>query len=149
MRVTAFGLARTLISRFNRGWVIVALVICAIAAAVALKWIRGGVRSFDARNNDQQPYGKRSGADLHNSWEAERRRESARYSDADLQRMVEQLFVQYDPERANFHALLYAGARPLPFLMKARDDPRTATTVFSGPGVNSLDTSPFERICSL
>jgi hypothetical protein len=149
MRVTAFGLARTLISRFNRGWVIVTLVICAVAAVVALKWIPRGVRSFDARKIDQQPYGKRSGADLRASWEAERRRESARYSDADLKRMVEQLFVQYDPNRANFHALLYAGARPLPFLLKALDDPRTAKTVFSRPGVNILDTSPFERICSL
>ncbi len=143
------GLVKTLVSKFERGWVIVALVICALVAKVALHRDPGNVHLFNSLPVDQRPYGKRSGADIRESWEAEQRRASARYSDADLQRMVGQLFVQYDPDRTNFHALLYAGARPLPFLLKALDDPRTATTVFSGPGVSILDTSPFERICSL
>lgn len=134
---------------------IVTLVVCSLVVAeVALQGppigVRlFGVRPFEARNIDQQPYGKRSGADLRESWEAQRRRESARYSDADLQRMVERLFVKDDPDRANFGGLLYAGARPLPFLLKALDDPRTPTAVFSGSGVGILSTSPFARICGL
>jgi HEAT repeat protein len=145
----ASGLVKTLVSKFKRGWVIVALGICSLVAAVALRWAPGNVCLFNALIVDQRPYGKRSGADIRESSEAEQRRASARYSDADLQRMVERLFVQYDPDRANFHALLYAGARPLPLLLKALDDPRTSTMLFPGDGANILDTSPFDRICSL
>lgn len=141
--------AKPLFSRFNRGWVLGLIVFLLVLAPVALKKLPIGTRSYQSPNVDQQPYGKRSGADLHASWEAERRRESARYSDADLQRMVDRLFVQDDPQRANFFGLLYADARPLPFLLKALDDPRTSTTVFSGSGVSITDTSPFERICAL
>lgn len=63
--------------------------------------------------------------------------------------MVEQLFVAGDPHRTNFDGLYYAGARPLPFLLKALDDPRTSTMVFTGKDVPVMDGSPFERICTL
>lgn len=143
------GSAKPLFSRFNRGWVLGLVVFLLVSAPVALKKLPIGIRSYQAPNVDQQPYGKRSGADLHASWEAERRRESARYSNADLQRMVDRLFVQDDPHRANFDGLLYAGTRPIPFLLKALDDPRTSTTVFSGNDIYGLGASPFERICNL
>jgi hypothetical protein len=141
---------RSSVSRFNRRWVILFIVVCSIGA-VALTWKRlpVGVRLFQAQNIDEQPYSKRSGAELRESRQAEGRSESARYSDADLQRMVDLLFVQDDPHRANFDGLLYAGARPLPFLLKALDDPRTSTTVFSGNDIYGLGASPFERICNL
>jgi hypothetical protein len=141
---------RSSVSRFNRRWVILFIVVCLIGA-VALTWKRlpVGVRLSQARNIDEQPYGKRSGAELRESRRAESRRESARYSDADLQRMVDRLFVQDDPHRANFDGLLYADVRPLPFLLKALDDPRTSTTAFSGNDIYGLGTSPFERICNL
>jgi HEAT repeat protein/Zn-dependent protease len=143
------GPTKPLFNRFNRGWVLALVVFLLVLAPVALKRLPIGIHSYHAPNVAQQPYGKRSGADLYASWEAERRRESARYSDADLQRMVDRLYVQDDPQRANFYGLLYADARPLPFLLKALDDPRTSTTVFSGRGVSITDTSPFERICAL
>ena len=39
--------------------------------------------------------------------------------------------------------LLYAGPRPLPFLLKALDDPRTSTLVFSRKGFDEIAMSPF------
>jgi Domain of unknown function (DUF4375)/HEAT repeats len=98
---------------------------------------------------DDQPYGRRSGNEMGAAFEAERQAKSAKLSDADLQRMVERLFIQDDPGRTNFHGLLYAGARPLPFLIKALDDPRTWNTVFEKKGFDPLEVSPFSRLCSL
>lgn len=136
--------------RFTRGRAILTVAVGAIAAvAVGVRWPSSGVRLPVARNVDQQPYGKRSGYDLRTSWEAERKKESARFTDADLQRMVDRLFVADDPGRANFHGLLYAGARPLPFLLKALDDPRTPAVVFDKTGFDPIEMSPFGRICSL
>jgi hypothetical protein len=136
--------------RFGRGRVILTVAVCALAAIVfSVVWPSSGVWLPAARNMDQQPYGKRSGDDLRASWEAERKKESARFADVDLQRMVDRLFVGDDPGRANFHGLLYAGARPLPFLLKALDDPRTSTIVFDKNGFDPIEMSPFGRICSL
>ena len=140
--------AKPLFSRFNRGWVLALVVFLLVLAPVALRRLPVGMHSFEAPSIDQ-PYGKRGGADLRETWEAERRRESARYSDSDLQQMVDRLFQQDDPHRANFDGLLYAGVRPLPFLLKALDDPRTSTTIFSGHDIHGLGASPFERICNL
>ena len=135
---------------FRRGRMFLTVAVCALAAmlvAARLPFTRGLPSATP--NLDQQPYGKRSGDDLRTSWEAERKRESARFSNADLQRMVERLFVEDDPGRANFHGLLYAGARPLPFLLQALDDPRTSTTVFSKTAFDPIAMSPFSRICQL
>jgi hypothetical protein len=136
------------VARRTRGWVILTVTVGAFAAmTVGVNWLSRRLPA--ARNLDQQPYGKRSGDDLRASWEAERKKESARFTDADLQRMVDQLFVEDDPGRANFHGLLYAGARPLPFLLKALDDPRMSTIVFDKKGFDPIEMSPFGRICSL
>jgi len=130
--------------------VILTVTVGAFAAmVVGVNWLSSRIRLPAARSVDQQPYGKRSGDDLRASWEAERKKESARFTDADLQRMVDRLFVQDDPGRANFHGLLYAGARPLPFLLKALDDPRMSTIVFDKNGFDPIETSPFGRVCSL
>src|ERR1022692_4610 len=136
------------VARRTRGWVILTVTVGAFAAmTVGVNWLSRRLPA--ARNLDQQPYGKRSGDDLRASWEAERKKESARFTDADLQRMVDQLFVEDDPGRANFHGLLYAGARPLPFLLKALDDPRMSTIVFDKKGFDPIEMSPFGSICSL
>lgn len=136
--------------RFRRGQMILAVAVCALAAMViAVTWPSRGVRPPAAWNMNRQPYGKRSGDELRASWEAERKRESARFTDADLRRMVDRLFVEDDPGRVNFHGLLYAGARPLPYLLKALDDPRTSTMVFEKTGFDPIEMSPFGRICSL
>ena len=138
------------VTRRTRGWVILTVTVGAFAAmVVGVNWLSSRVRLPAVRNVDQQPYGKRSGDDLRASWEAERKEESARFTDTDLQRMVDRLFVQDDPGRVNFHGLLYAGARPLPFLLKALDDPRMSTIVFDKKGFLPLEMSPFSRICSL
>jgi hypothetical protein len=97
----------------------------------------------------QQIHGAESGKQLRESWEADRRRESARFSDADLKRMVDRLFIDDDPDRANFHGLLYAGRRPLPYLIQALEEQRTQTTVFVREGFDLSGNSPFQRICSL
>jgi len=102
-----------------------------------------------ARDDSQPVHGPRSGAAIRKSFIEERKRESARFTDADLQRMVDRLFVEPDPGRANFHGLLYAGARPVPYLIQALSEPRTRTTVFFREGFHFNGDSPFERICSL
>ena len=94
-------------------------------------------------------YGGRSGAEIRDAFETERKRESDLFSDMDLERMVGRLFEASDPGRKNFHGLLYAGTRPVPFLLKALEDPRTATTVFPGKPFDPIEISPFSRICSL
>jgi HEAT repeat protein len=99
--------------------------------------------------NSWDMHGDLSAAEVRKSYEAERRRESARFSDRDLQRMVDQLFIEADPNRSNFHGLLYAGSRPVPFLIQALDEPRTQTTVFFREGFHLYGNSPFERICDL
>jgi hypothetical protein len=144
------SLNKPLFSGFSRAWAIVAVVVCSIAfGAVAWKRLPLGIPPSQPSRIEQQPYGEESGAELRESWQATRRRESARYSDAELQQMVDRLFVQADPDRANFDGLLFAGSRPLPFLLKALDDPRTTTAVFSGSDIYGLGASPFERICNL
>jgi Domain of unknown function (DUF4375) len=138
------------VARRTRGWVILTVTVGAFTAmVVGVNWLSSRVRLPAARNLDQQPYGRRSGDDLRASWEAERKKESARFTDADLQRMVDRLFVEDDPGRVNFHGLLYAAARPLPFLLKAFDDPRMSTIVFDKKGFDPIEMSPFGRICSL
>ncbi|HMD69796.1 MAG TPA: DUF4375 domain-containing protein [Bryobacteraceae bacterium] len=102
-----------------------------------------------SRPSPQPIHGGQSGKQIRESWEADRTRESARFTDADLGRMVDRLFVEADPGRANFHGLLYAGSRPVPFLIKALDEPRTWTTVFFRDGFHPDGSSPFERICDL
>src|SRR6266536_1487710 len=97
----------------------------------------------------QQLHGERSHKDIRESWEAERKREASRFTDSDLQRMVDRLFTESDPDRANFHGLLYAGSRPVRFLIEALDEPRTKTTVFFREGFHLYRNSPFERICDL
>lgn len=139
-----------LLSRFNRRSVILNIVFCSIVvAAVAWRWHSVAVRPSQSPNVDERPFGKRSGAELRESSRAEHQRQSAQYTDADLQRMVDLLFVEDDPHRANFDGLLYADARPVPYLLKALDDPRTSTAVFSGDDIYGLGASPFERICRL
>jgi hypothetical protein len=139
----------------RRGQAVLAVIVCAILAiSLAVRWTPAqwpsfGTRPGSARDIDEQPYGRRSGAEQRESWEAERRREAAHFTDADLRRMVDRVFIEDDPGRVNFHGLLYAGARPLPFLLKALDDPRTAATVFSKTGFDPIETSPFGRICAL
>jgi HEAT repeat protein len=136
--------------RFTHGRVILFVALGALAAiAVGLNWHSGSVRLPVARNMEEQPFGKRSGDDLGASWEAGRKKKSARFTDAELQRMVDRLFVQDDPGRTNFHGLLYADARPLPYLLKALDDPRTSTIVFAPKGFDPIEMFPFGRICGL
>jgi len=101
------------------------------------------------RQASQELHGERSGKQIRESWEAERKRESARFTDAELARMVDRLFIEEDPNRANFHGLLWAGSRPVPFLIKALDEPRTWSTVFFREGFHPDGQSPFERICWL
>jgi hypothetical protein len=74
-------------------------------------------------------------------------RAAAQVSDAELKAMVDRLFVDYDPERANFRTLMAAGDRAVPFLVQALGEPRTQTAVFKGTRFDG--TSPFDRICSL
>jgi hypothetical protein len=94
-------------------------------------------------------HGELSGKQLREGWEADRKRESSRFTDVDLQHMVDRLFIEDDPDRANFHGLLWAGSRPVPFLIKALDEPRTRTTVFFHEGFHLTGSSPFQRICQL
>jgi hypothetical protein len=135
---------------FRRDRLLLTIGVCAFAALL-IPGIRhfSGIQLPGTGPLDQQPYGKRSGAELRATWEAGRKQESARLTDADLKRMVDRLFVQNDPGRKNFHGLLYAGARPLPFLLKALDDPRTPATVFSKKDFDPIEMSPFGRICAL
>jgi len=136
--------------RFSAGRVIVGAIACAVAVTMAVElWPRGASPFPAQRNTLQGPFGTISGNDQHAAWEAERKRESAKFTDADLERMVAQLFVREDRDRVNFHGLLYAGARPLPFLLRALDDPRTWNTVFEQNGFDPVEISPFSRICSL
>ncbi len=72
---------------------------------------------------------------------------AARLSDADLQRMVERLFVEDDRDDTYF-GLRAAGQRAVPFLIRALDDPRTRTKVFRR-GKYPVTTSPFQRISNL
>ena len=121
--------------RFNfeldRRGVILALVGCALVAAVVLKRPPILTRPLDEGSAvNEQPYGTRSGVELHKSWEADQRRASAKYSDSDLQSMVEKLFEVPDPHRNNYYGLLFAEPRSIPLLVKALDDPRTSTVVF-------------------
>src|SRR5215471_5819300 len=68
------------------------------------------------------------------------------YSDAELQQMVERLYVKEDPRRANFFALRSAGTRAVPFLIRALHDPRTRTATFADLKFDVSGTSPFVRI---
>ena len=76
-------------------------------------------------------------------------RAGSAFTGEDVQRMVEQLFIEKDPRRVNFEALSYAGAQAVPFLTKALDDPRTQKMTFAREGLRLEGYSPFERICSL
>ena len=114
-----------------------------IALAVALCACR------QSQKTKQSNHGPLSGRQVRESWEAERKQESSRFTDADLQRMVDRLFIEDDPDRSNFHGLLYAGSRPVPFLIKALGEPRTRTTIFFREGFHLTGSSPFERICQL
>jgi len=81
-------------------------------------------------------------------------RKAASLSDAEIQRRVEALFVDSDPNRENFRTLDNAGNRILPFLVKALQDPRTQTMRFprypeSPKAGDFTDRSPLERICGL
>jgi hypothetical protein len=100
------------------------------------------------RQARQQIHGELSGRQVRESWEADRKKESSRFTDGDLQRMVDRLFIEADPKRANFHGLLWAGRRPVPFLIKALNEPRTWTTVFFDKDYLT-GNSPFQRICDL
>ena len=71
------------------------------------------------------------------------------YSDAELQQMVERLYVKEDPRRANFFALRSAGTRAVPFLIRALNDPRTRTATFADLKFDLSGTSPFVRIGQL
>ena len=136
--------------RFSRSGRVIVTILGALAPViVARMWPPNGVQLPAAPKIDEQPFGKRSGRELRESWETKRKRESARFTDEDLRRMVDRLFVEDDPGRENFHGLLYAGARPLPFLLKALDDPRTSSIVFDKAGFDPIAMSPFSRICSL
>jgi hypothetical protein len=100
------------------------------------------------RQARRQIHGELSGTQIRESWEAGRKQESSRFTDVDLQHMVDRLFIEDDPKRANFHGLLWAGSRPVPFLIKALNEPRTWTTVFFHKDYLTGD-SPFQRICDL
>lgn len=132
----------------------VAFILCFVIGLIAVTAV-GVIRLLRVRRlaltqaAQQQPYGKLSGEEIRDADEAAQRRKAAQYSDAELKRMVDRLFVKDDPGRANFDALLYAGTRPLPYLLKALDEPRTWTSVFPGNGPYSFSESPFSRICSL
>ncbi|MEO8128981.1 MAG: hypothetical protein ABJF23_10775 [Bryobacteraceae bacterium] len=66
-------------------------------------------------------------------------------SDADIQGMVEGLFIQEDGD-FSLDRLKLVGRRAIPFLIGGLQDQRTATTIFHE--INHLK-SPFERICLL
>lgn len=69
-------------------------------------------------------------------------------SDVEIQQMVDRLFVQKDGD-FNFDRLKLVGAKAVPFLIQALENPNTATAQF-GEGGHALDAqSPFERICDL
>jgi hypothetical protein len=89
-----------------------------------------------------------SGKQVREAWEADRKLESSRFTDVDLQHMVDRLFIEDDPKRANFHGLLWAGSRPVPFLIEALNEPRTWTTVFFHKDYLT-GNSPFQRISEL
>jgi len=95
-----------------------------------------------------QNHGELSGKQVREGWEADRKREASRFTDVDLQRMVDRLFIEADPKQANFHGLLWAGSRPVPFLIKALSAPRTWTTVFLDKDYLT-GSSPFQRISEL
>jgi HEAT repeat protein len=100
------------------------------------------------RQAPRQIHGELRGRQLIESWEADRKLESSRFTDVDLQHMVDRLFIEADPKRANFHGLLWAGSRPVPFLIKTLNEPRTWTTVFFHKDCLT-GNSPFQRICDL
>jgi HEAT repeat protein len=102
-----------------------------------------------AKQSDGHLHGKRSGKEIRETWEAERRKEASRYTDADLRRMVEKLFVEGDPESANLHGLMWAEKRAVPFLIEALSWPRTQSTVFHSQEFYLEGGSPFDRICSI
>jgi len=101
------------------------------------------------RQARREIHGELSGRHLRESWEADRKQESSRFTDVELQQMVDRLFIEADPKRVNFHGLLWAGSRPVPFLIKALDEPRTWTDVFFREGFHLTGNSPFQRISEL
>lgn len=68
-------------------------------------------------------------------------------SDAEIQQMVDRLFIQKDDD-FNFERLELVGVKAVPFLIKALNDPKTWTATFERGHVFD-PKSPFERICRL
>jgi hypothetical protein len=118
--------------RWNSGWIVLALGLAACGGSKPL-----------ARGDDQ-PAAMRP-----NDIEAARRKASAKLTDAELERMVDQLFIRTDDNRTNFLRLLYAGSRPVPWLIRTLDEPRTWNKEFDSDGDPAEDGSPFHRICQL
>jgi HEAT repeat protein len=69
-------------------------------------------------------------------------------SDAEIQRMVDRLFVQADKD-FNFERLKLVGAKAVPFLIEALGDPAKATKRFGKREHVGDAKTPFERICEL
>jgi hypothetical protein len=111
--------------------------------AVVVALASGLIACGQTRRTYDSPYGKESGKELSDSWDAARRKEAARFTDADLRRMVERLFERRDPDRTNFQGLASSGRRAVPFLIQALNDPRTWTADFD------REMSPFHRISYL
>ena len=107
------------------------------------------LQSCGGMQSRESTHGDKSGNEISKSYEEARKRESAKLTDADLKRMVDRLFNEPDPGRTNFHGLLWAGKRPVPFLVQVLDEPRTWSTVFFRQGFHLDGNSPFERICEL
>lgn len=69
-------------------------------------------------------------------------------SGAEIQHMVDQLFVEEDDD-FNFDRLELVGEKAVPLLIDTLSEDRTRTTAFSMDGEDYIDGSPFERICDL
>ncbi len=69
-------------------------------------------------------------------------------SDAEIQRMVDRLFIEEDDD-FNYPRLELVGLKAVPFLIRALNDPKTLSARFEKGDRYSRAKSPFERICKL
>ena len=88
-------------------------------------------------------------SDIRKAVDPTQKKDSAHLTDEDLRNMVERLYVEDDPGGANYLALVSAGQRAVPYLLRALADPRTQQAGLFNHGLHQAYTSPFERICNL
>lgn len=129
--------------------IVIAAVILVLAAVSITVF-----RLFKQRNEEfggfrdwvKNPSIKRASADYHDARRSLKIPDDL--SEAEIQRMVDRLFVQED-EDFNFRRLKLVGAKAVQSLIEALQNPNTAIARF-GDGGHALDAeSPFERICDL